>query len=245
MAFDPKQVILAAARDRDLERPLRAAQYAVAGREARRNFRDDTSLKLALSLTLPVDASCVDVGANVGSILDAIVRAAPRGQHIAYEPLPDLASDLRRRFPRVDVRNAALADTPGERRFTRVVNAHSRSGFHDGGYKDSSARTEALIVRVEQLDTALPTGFAPALIKVDVEGAELEVLCGAMRTISDHRPLVALEHGGPAPASGEIYRLLCGEAGLRCSDLDGRTLDLRAFLDELAVGRRWNFLFHR
>jgi hypothetical protein len=32
----------------------------------------------------------------------------------------------------------------------------------------------------------------PDLIKLDVEGAEMQVICGAMRTIHEHRPQLAV-----------------------------------------------------
>jgi FkbM family methyltransferase len=61
------------------------------------------------------DADCLDVGAHAGSVLREIVRLAPRGRHVAWEPLPGLAAGLRADFPGVAVREAALADQAGRR----------------------------------------------------------------------------------------------------------------------------------
>lgn len=44
--------------------------------------------------TLAADASCVDVGCNVGAILAEILRVAPHGHHYAFEPLPDRFHDF-------------------------------------------------------------------------------------------------------------------------------------------------------
>jgi len=239
-----RQQVLKAARAGGFERQLRAVQAALEPREARRNRRDDDHLRLLLALALPADACCIDVGANVGAIFAAMVDAAPQGHHIAYEPLPELAAALRERFPEADVRQAALAREPGQRTFRRVTGAHTRSGFHDAGYADGE--TQELTVEVQALDVSLPTGYVPAVIKIDVEGAELEVIEGGMALLSDHRPLVALEHGGPPENSRRIHRLLTAEAGLRAFDLDGDgPLDERAFLGRLAAGSHWNFVFHR
>ena len=246
-----RQAVLRQAQARGVERQLRAVQFALASRDVRRNHRDDEALRLLIRLCLPVDGHCVDVGANVGAILSTIVEAAPQGRHIAYEPLPELAAGLAERFPQVDVRAAALARQPGTRTFVRVLNAHTRSGFHPTGYDASP--TETLAVPVEALDVSLPNWFAPALVKIDVEGAELEVIEGGVDLLHMHRPIVALEHGGPAgtcvaspDATRRIWQVLCRDVGLRAFDLDGdRIADERALLARVASRKYWNFIFHR
>ena len=65
----------------------------------------------------------------------------------------------------------------------------------------------------------------PALIKIDVEGAELQVLEGAKRTITQHKPTVIFEHGASTAAyygtlPSAIFKLL-SDAGLRIFDIDG------------------------
>jgi FkbM family methyltransferase len=228
-----RQRVLNVARAGGFERQLRAVQRALEPKGVRRNRRDDDHLRLLLALSLPADACCIDVGA-----------AAPHGHQIAYEPLPELAAALRERFPDADVREAALAREPGRRTFRRVTGAHTRSGFHDAGYDEG--KTQDLTVDVQALDVSLPAGYVPAAVKIDVEGAELDVIEGGMKLLSDHRPLVALEHGGPPEVSRRVHHLLTGEAGLRAYDLDGEgPLDERAFLARLAAGSHWNFVFHR
>src|SRR4051794_13635107 len=102
-----RQAVLRAARAGGVEPQLRTVQFALAGRQARRNRRDDEHLRLLLRLSLAADDCGIDVGANVGELLGPMTEAAPAGRHIAFEPLPDLAAELARRFPRVDVRAAA------------------------------------------------------------------------------------------------------------------------------------------
>jgi FkbM family methyltransferase len=238
-----RQRVLKVARDLRLEPQLRAVQVALEPRRQRRNRRDDEHLKLLLRLSLAADACCIDVGANVGEILGAMVAAAPHGHHIAFEPLPELAADLRTRFPGVDVREAALAREPGQRTFRRVVGAQARSGFHESGYADG--QTQELTVEVQALDVSLPAAFVPAVVKIDVEGAEVEVIEGAMRLLCEHRPTVALEHGGPEADSRRVYELLVGEAGLRAFDLDGGgPLDEAEFVARVGAESHWNFVFH-
>jgi hypothetical protein len=52
-------------------------------------------------------------------------------------------------------------------------------------------------VRVERLDDVTEAWAAPvALLKIDTEGYEPEVLLGAQRLIEHHRPIIYLEMGG-------------------------------------------------
>ncbi|MCW2982530.1 MAG: Methyltransferase FkbM [Conexibacter sp.] len=239
--IDPKQGILGVARRTGLEPQLRTVQRALSSPEEKRNRQDDEHLRLLLAFGLSPSDCCIDIGANVGAILEHMVRYAPEGNHIAYEPLPELAADLARRFPQVDVRAAAVSAEPGQRTFTRVRSAHTRSGFDvRAGEQD----LERFDVAVEALDASLPDGFVPAVIKIDVEGAERDVLAGGLQTIRRHRPTVAFEHGGTdEQASSDIYTMLVDDAGMRLSDLDGDgPLSRDAFLAKVRSGSHWNFV---
>src|SRR5947208_4552300 len=65
-------------------------------------------------------SNCIDIGAYNGRVLSEIVRLAPHGSHIAYEPLPQKYRLLKKRFPSVDVRQAAVSNRSGETTFTIV-----------------------------------------------------------------------------------------------------------------------------
>jgi FkbM family methyltransferase len=240
---DAKQRVLRAARRVGAEPPLRAVQRAFSSPEEKRNAQDDEHLRLLLAFRLSAGSCCIDIGANIGGVLQHMVAYAPDAAHIAYEPLPELAADLERRFPTVDVRAAAVADEVTERRFTRVRSAPTRSGFDVAG---EVRDVEQFTVPVEALDRSLPTGFVPAVIKIDVEGAEREVVAGAMETIRRHRPVVVFEHGGEGgQISRDLYAMLVTDAGLRLFDLDGDgPLTEQAFLAKVRTGSHWNFVAH-
>src|SRR5262249_19206292 len=163
-----------------------------------------------------------------------------------YEPIPRFHSQLAKDFPQVDVRCAALSNVAGLSPFKYVTTNPGYSGFRERTYPGPE-KIETLDVRHERLDDALPDGFVPALIKIDVEGAEREVLEGGIRTIATHRPIVVFEHGrGAAEHYGtrpeQIFALLCDEAKLRVFDLDGNgPYDLAQFVATFESGKRWNF----
>jgi FkbM family methyltransferase len=236
-----RQAVLRAARRVGAEPALRALQDRLSPYEVRRDRRDVRQLELLLAWTLREDSNCVDAGANVGDVLREMVRLAPRGRHVAVEPLPDLAADLRRRFPGVAVRQSALSDASGTATFHRVREAASRSSLRPTGAPEDQVQ-----VAVERLDDALADDYAPALVKIDVEGAEAGLLRGAQETLQRHRPLVVLEHGASARHFGttaeEVYALLRGP-GLRVFDIDGGGPYTEAdFAARVARGDIWTFV---
>jgi FkbM family methyltransferase len=203
-----------------LEEQARNA-YRLFDRTARRDARDNEHMRVLLAACLARDSNCIDIGAHSGGILGEIVRCAPQGRHIAYEPLPHLAAELAREFPEVDVRAAALSDRDGTATFVHDTTEPMRSTLDPNEFTDQ-AHAATIEVRVERLDSALPADYSPALIKIDVEGSEARVLAGAMETLRRARPIVVFEHGGGGTSSPtEVHSLLVDGAGLRIYDLDG------------------------
>src|SRR5215208_7842571 len=117
----------------------------------RADIRDTQLLVELLVEVLEPDSDCLDVGAHAGSVLREMVRLAPRGRHVAWEPLPAFAGRLRERFPGVEVREAALGDQAGERAFAHVLDDPGWSGFL-ARPTPSASSVEELAVRVERLD---------------------------------------------------------------------------------------------
>jgi FkbM family methyltransferase len=219
-------------------------QISAADREA----TDNRNLELLLGFLLREDSNCVDVGANQGRFLSHMVARAPRGRHFAFEPLPQCAARLVEAFPGVEVHEAAVADAPGEAEFVSVVEDPAYSGLRERPYPGADWHTERIRVRVEKLDDQLPEDYVPTLIKIDVEGAELGVLRGALTTIRRHRPYVVFEHGVGAAdryatTPEAVHELLTGQAGLRVFDMDAAgPLSAAQFSGHYHAGTRWNFL---
>jgi FkbM family methyltransferase len=228
-------------------RTVRRARRRLLPAHVRADIRDQEQLVAVLELTLTADSDCLDVGAHAGAVLRELVRLAPRGRHVAWEPLPELARRLREEFPSVEVRQAALADHTGERSFAHVLAEPGWSGLVERPTPAGSP-VETIEVRCERLDDCLPQRVEPAFVKIDVEGAEEWVLRGARQTLRRHRPLIAFEHGagsadlyGTKP--GTVHDLLSGELGYRVGGLDGDGPYTRVRFEELfATGERVNFL---
>jgi FkbM family methyltransferase len=200
-------------------------------------------------------SSCVDVGCHQGSVLEHVLRLAPRGRHFAFEPLPAYATLLRERFAqaRVAVFELALSDTAGEATFQHVVTNPSYSGLRRRRYDRDDERLEEIRVRTERLDALLPPELPIALIKIDVEGAELQVLRGATETLRRWKPVVVFEHGlGAADHYGTtpeaVHELLAG-CGLRVSTMERwlageGALDRETFAAHFRNGWDYYFIAH-
>ena len=231
-----RQQVVRLSRALGLESQLRKTKRLFESPVVERDRRDNQTAMVVMAVLLSENDSAIDIGAHRGGFLDAITRFAPEGHHIAYEPLPDLARGLRERFAGVDVREVAVSDSEGTRRFF-LHEDYARSGLFRSGDKTPSD----IVVRTARLDDDLPAGFAPKFIKIDVEGAEGLVFRGARHTLATHRPVVLFEHGLTSRVNGiaskEVWEMLV-PLGYRIFDLDGRGYDLASFED----ARVWYFV---
>jgi FkbM family methyltransferase len=214
--------------------------------DVRRELRDEHGLRVVLATALRADSNAIDVGANLGAVLESIVRIAPGGRHIAYEPIPDLHERLVRAFPGVDVRRAALSDRAETTEFAHVLDAPAYSGLKQRELPPGTGEVRRISVHTERLDDVLEQDYVPALLKIDVEGAELGVLRGALGTLQRHRPFVLFEHGaGGADVYGatptEVFDLLA-DARLRIFDMEGDGPYSRERFEETFTKPIWNFL---
>ena len=135
----------------------------------------------------------IDVGANVGyyTLLASRLIGAS-GRVVALEPSPSNALFLRKHI-RLNCPDNALAlacavgDTDGT--------VHFKSQLGTGrGYVDKDGDVE---VRMRSLDSIVKSeNLRPTHIKIDVEGAEIGVLRGARRTLTNMRPTLFLSTHG-------------------------------------------------
>lgn len=149
-----------------------------------------------------------DIGANVGSISLPIAHSTPGVRVEAFEPSPRVFHRLRTNLslnpdltPRVRLHPWALSMTTGEASFYASKET-TNSGV--GGLGHSRNREDrAVSVTVKRGDDLIAEGAVapPDLIKIDVEGFEIEVLRG-LEAFLRTTPKLALiyEH--------QLYRLI-------------------------------------
>ena len=144
-----------------------------------------------------VHSNCIDVGCHKGRFFDKMIALAPSGTHWGFEPLPNLYEQLKIRYPNPKhvVLPYALSDSEGQSIFKYVKNSPGYSGFRKRSYHIPFPEIIDIQVTKIKLDTVIDSKTKIDFIKIDVEGAELEVLAGAEKTIKRNKPFIIFEHG--------------------------------------------------
>lgn len=189
-----------------------------AARAAENNiiFRDEVASLLNLALLLQPGDVFVDVGANVGlysATLGRVSQLLPDNRVVAIEANPDTANRLREtlRDAHAEIINVALSERDAELEFVTGVT----SGVFSASAGDDNGTTVRVPCRTFD-SLALPAG--DLVVKIDVEGHELQVLRGAEQTLSAGRVKVLYVDGY---SSSDVPQLL-RDRGFRF--YDGRTL---------------------
>jgi FkbM family methyltransferase len=129
----------------------------------------------------------VDVGANIGYNTAYLARlAGPQGRVIAIEPAADNVAVMKRQlarnhFEEVTIHECAAGARDGARDlFLRGPLSGINSLYPDGCYGGVTGQVEVPVVR---LDTLIRESVD--VIKIDVEGAEIDVLRGMPRLLGN------------------------------------------------------------
>ena len=162
-----------------------------------------------------------DIGANVGffTLLGARLVGSS-GKVVAFEPHAENAERLRRNlelnsFEHVDVVVQAVSDVSGDRLLdARHPATAALMPADDPGPGDGLARVE-----VTSLDEFLATrrDLEPDVVKIDVEGHEVEIVRGMLETLGRRSLVLVCEMHG---RDREFVQTLEG-AGYRTVGLDG------------------------
>lgn len=145
---------------------------------------------------LPANANCIDIGAHKGDILKQIIKQCPKGKHFAIEPIPWLYNDLQKFWGnKATVLNIALSNQKGEAEFNVFRDRPAVSGLKQREFAGENYKVEKIKVKLQMLDHVIPEDLPIHLIKIDVEGAELQVLEGATTILKKHKPVVIFEFG--------------------------------------------------
>jgi FkbM family methyltransferase len=194
----------------------------------------------------------VDVGANRGRWTEMAREVFPRAEFLLVEPQPEMREpldELCRRLPGVRWVECA-AGARDETRIQTIWADLDGSSFLPRPQADRLARGEQRPARVRRLDDLLAEdgGRVPDLVKLDVQGFELEALAGSP-SIFGRTELLVLETSLYAflpdlPILREVIEFMAAR-GYEVYDLAGhirRPVDAALGQLDVAFARRRGFL---
>jgi FkbM family methyltransferase len=137
----------------------------------------------SIDRAIPVGGMVWDIGANVGFY--SLLAARKACQVVSVEPLAANAVLLRKHLALNHVDNVEVLEMAVWRESTTLR-------FTSHGSLSHIDETGQLVVRTITLDDMLARFGPPALIKMDVEGAEYDALRGAERCLREAHPIIFL-----------------------------------------------------
>ena len=149
-----------------------------------------------------------DIGANQGFVALAVARACPQLRVVAFEPDPVNAARLRRNIGwnpglahRIELVELAVGAATGTAYFETAGGMNSGTGKVAGS--GSGSRQVGVTTVAEYCATH---GVRPDVIKIDVEGAEADVLSG-LGPVADTLSglVVEIHHDQPTPPDREAF----------------------------------------
>ncbi len=190
-------------------------------------WREQAMLERMLEALKPTD-TVFDIGAHIGTLAMRLAGGLdptdPKAVVHAFEPEPGNAASLERNIElndglNVRVHQFALGASPG--RFPLAVSGQAGSGNNTLRPADSGrACIEVEVQTADRVDEEL--NAKPALVKIDVEGAEVDVLMGMCRLLEQqvvrdlfievHPRLIAQQDHSPS----SIEQMLAGHGYELC-----------------------------
>ena len=181
----------------------------------------EPSVQEALRRTVRPGHVVYDVGANIGFFTLAAARlVGPAGRVIAFEPVPWCAEAVGRNIElnelaQAEIRQVAVGAQSGRARLLVVGEASWSHLASTGRHADVRDEIDVDVVTIDELvaDGTIPP---PDVLKIDTEGAELQVLEGMRETLARHRPILVCE----LHATNERFATAMDDLGYRATNLD-------------------------
>lgn len=206
---------------------------------------DHEKIVAKLITTFPLGGIYIDCGAHEGDHTKNMLRCSNVENVWAFEPIPLLFEQHLKKIqdPRLSVFNCALGQRIGYVEF----NIHNKHAGYSGLKKRSQ---EDLIIKIDLSDdwrtinipiTTLDSIWLESsqkqisLIKIDVEGAEFEVMIGSEKILQYSRPVVIFEN--TLSKTAKVYNYSCKNFFQFFNSID---YTLKDFYGEIVDANYWH-----
>lgn len=159
------------------------------------NYEEET-IKLIEKLQLS-EIVALDIGAHIG-YFSMLLSKKHNAKVFAFEPMPYNVKKIKHYFVMNKVENVKILEMALSNQKGQLVFSNLDSSDVGNTYVSNSPIFELsknnIIVESNSLDNLLKENIIskPNVLKVDVEGAELDVLKGAYYLLKTHRPIIFL-----------------------------------------------------
>ena len=161
-----------------------------------RTYHYEDELELLFRDSADVDYTLIDCGANYG-YWSILVSSAPFGSHkaIAIEPssqnFPKLANNARANGNRFELMKCAIGAVRG----TAHLTGTKHEAFSIAGGTNSGGEQVPVIALDNLIDDGKVSQSGKFLVKLDVEGVEIEAIKGGTRLLQGDSVILCEEHG--------------------------------------------------
>lgn len=200
----------------------------------------ETGTNEAMARYIKPDDIVIEAGANLGSETILIARQLKGGHLYSFEPNPYTFDRLKvnvniNGLKNVDVYDDALGEKDGTIHF----HIYPKNFCNPGMSSKYMATKETRKIDVNQLtlDTFVKTHHVPRVnfIKMDIQGAEMDLILGAHDTISKYKPTIFAEAFDLFNDTQQLYGKL-KEYGYNVYFIDDHSIQLMATPAEIKEG---------
>lgn len=207
-------------------------------------YEDPEMMKLFLAW-LKTDSIYYDIGTNVGFYALTANRIITTGKIYAFEPMPAVREifvkhiSLNSRFiinNNIILSPIAVSDEEKQVEFSNDIVHRDGNTYIKASYVFSGTKNK-ITVQCRSVDGLIKQGYdKPDIIKIDVEGAEYDVLQGAKDTLQQYHPHILLAtHDCHLPGVQEKCVNLLTELGYHVQHSDRYNKNMDGLDDYIAI----------
>lgn len=163
----------------------------------------EPNLSSLMRFFMQPDGVFLDIGANIGFHTLSIASSFEQATCIAFEPNRFINAQLNcniglnHHLSNIVTYDIAISDRSGDIDFYMQKSSSYNRGLSSTSYNHDmeGEDIEKVQVKMEMLDRVLENGLQDqiSVIKIDTQGSEYQVLCGAIQTIEKSKPVIFFE----------------------------------------------------